>query len=93
MRIIGTIEHPILKISVFKADNRISVKFENALYEQTFKLGEDERFASLELVKKLVDDVLVEDVLAGFRQMHATRMSAMRRVFPVVEEEVFEAII
>ena len=93
MRIIGNIEHPVLKISVFKADNRISVKFENALYEQTFKLGEDERFANLPAVQQLVDTAMIEDVLAGFRQMHATRMSVMTRKFPVSETEVFEVII
>ena len=93
MRIIGNIEHPILKISVFKSDNRISVKFENALYEQTFKLGEDERFNNLDSVQKLIDTEMMEDVMAGFQQMHATRMAMMRRTFPVTEQEVFEVII
>ena len=93
MRIIGNIEHPALKISVFKADNRISVKFENALYEQTFKLGDDERFSNLEAVQKLVDKAMIEGVLAGFQQMHATRMAVMSRAFPINEEEVFEVII
>ena len=55
MRIIGNIEHPSLKISVFKNDGRTSVKFETSLYEQTFKLGDDERFSTLEGVQKLVD--------------------------------------
>jgi len=52
MRIIGHIEHPSLKISVFRYEGRTSVKFETALYEQTFKLGDDERFATLEGVQK-----------------------------------------
>jgi len=93
MRIIGTINHPVLKISVFKADNRISVKFENALYEQTFKLGDDERLANVEMVQHLVDDALCADVLRTFQQMHATRMAAMSRTFPVQETEIFEEII
>lgn len=93
MRIIGNIDHPVLKISVFRADNRISVKFENALYEQTFKLGEDERFATLEAVQKFVDAAMIEDVMAGFRQMHATNMAAMSRSFPAIETEIFEEII
>ncbi len=93
MRIIGNIAHPALKISVFKADNRISVKFENALYEQTFKLGDDERFNNLEAVQKLVDETMITDVLAGFQQMHATRMAVLSRAFPVTETEVFEDII
>ena len=93
MRIIGQIDHPILKISVFKMENRISVKFENELYEQTFKLGDDDRLNSLEAVEKLVDAPMLEDVLAGFQRMHATRMGAMSRAFPMKEEELFEEII
>lgn len=93
MRIIGNIEHPALKISVFKADNRISIKFENALYEQTFKLGDDERFSNLEAVQQLVDETMIEDVLAGFRQMHAARMAVLSRRFPMAETEQFEEII
>jgi hypothetical protein len=93
MRIIGSIEHSALKISVFKADNRISVKFENALYEQTYKLGDDERFSNLEAVQKLVDAAMIDGVLAGFQQMHATRMAAMSRLFPVAEMEEFEEIV
>ena len=93
MRIIGNIEHPVLKISVFKADNRISVKFENALYEQTFKLGDDERFSSLEAVQSWVDAALMEEVMAGFRLMHAARLAAMSRRFPNNEQDAFEQII
>lgn len=93
MRIIGNIEHPSLKISVFKADSRISVKFENALYEQTYKLGDDERFNNLEKVTKLVDSTMLEAVMAGFQRMHATRMALLARAFPVEASEVFEEII
>ncbi len=93
MRIIGSIEHPALKISVFKADNRVSVKFENALYEQTFKLGDDERFANLEAVQNLVDERMIADVMAGFRQMHQTRMAVLGRRFTATENEEFEEII
>lgn len=93
MRIIGNIDHPLLKISVFKSDNRISVKFENAHYEQTFKLGEDDRFAGFSDVQQLVDPEMIEDVLDGFRQMHSTRMAVLKRQFPVSEEEVFEVIV
>lgn len=93
MRIIGNIEHPTLKISVFKADNRISVKFENALYEQTYKLGDDERFSSVEAVQKLVESEMLDDVLRVFQHMHAARMGAESRLFPATEVEVFEEII
>ena len=37
MRILGYIDHPVVKITVFKMDNKFSVKFESIHYEQTFK--------------------------------------------------------
>lgn len=93
MRIIGQIEHPQLKITVFKMENRISVKFENSLYEQTFKLGEDERLGELEQVQKLIDAPFLEQVQAGFRMMHQTRLSAYDRIFPAPQQPEFETII
>lgn len=93
MRIIGNIEHPSLKITVFKMDNRISVKFENAVYEQTFKLGADERFSSFESVQKLVDAELLERISANFRLMHQYRIAAVTRAFPPETNTVFEEII
>jgi hypothetical protein len=93
MRIIGEIPHPELKISIFKMAERISVKFENAQYEQTFKLGTDDRFQTVEGVQQWADEALIAQVMANFRQMHAARMAATQRAFPPVEEEVFEEII
>jgi hypothetical protein len=93
MRIIGNIEHPSLKISIFKMENRYSVKFENALYEQTFKLGDDERFASIANIEKWVDPILLEQVQQNFQNMHQTRMGGIDRHFKPSEETVFEEII
>jgi len=93
MRIIGNIEHPDLKITVFKMDNRVSVKFENTFYEQTYKLGTDERVATMEGVTGLVDQAFVEQVSAQFRQMHQARISAFARAFPAGQEATFEEII
>jgi hypothetical protein len=93
MRIIGHIEHPNLKITVFRMDHRTSVKFENAMYEQTFKLGHDERLATLEAVRQFVDASFIEQVLGHFQQMHQTRMAAHGRAFPVETGVAFEEII
>ena len=93
MRIIGQIDHPTLKISVFRMDNRFSVKFENEAYEQTFKLGADEHLNNLESIKTWVDQSLLEEVLHGMRQMHQSRLSALTRAFPDASAAEFEAII
>jgi hypothetical protein len=92
MRIIGNIEHPHLKITVFKMENRMSVKFENNLYEQTYKLSIDERFTDLQSVKNWIDATFIAEVLQQFQAMHQNRMQSIARVFPV-ENEFFEEII
>ena len=93
MRIIGHIEHPEMKITVFKMDNRVSVKFENALYEQTYKLGTEERLSTLEGVRQCADAGLLAEVAACFRNMHRARMEAYGRTFPIDDTVVFEEII
>lgn len=93
MRIIGNIEDPNLKITVFRMDNRTSVKFETAQYEQTLKLGDDERFATIEGVCQLVDKALIEKISEGFSRMHGAKLEALTRAFPVAETEMFEEII
>jgi hypothetical protein len=74
-------------------DKRLSVKFENALYEQTYKFGLDERLENFEEVRKLVDTVFAEEVLANFQQMHRIRMAAFSRAFPLENQSIFEEII
>jgi hypothetical protein len=93
MRVIGYIEHPVFKISIFKNDGRTSVKFENEQYEQTFKLGQDERFATIEGIQKWADPILIESVADGFRQMHSAKLKARERAFPDETTPVFEDIL
>lgn len=93
MRVIGHIEHPDLKITVFKSDNRISVKFENEGYEQTFKMGADERLASVEAIRQWADPILIASVLERMQHMHRDRLSALLRSFPLENQSEFETII
>jgi hypothetical protein len=94
MRLLGQIEHPVLKISVFKMDGRISVKFENALYEQTFKFGDDERVQNMEAIQRLVDAGMAEEVMAAMQHQHRCRLNALMRAFGTPEQmPVFEEII
>jgi hypothetical protein len=93
MRIIGNIEHPSLKISVFKNEGRTSVKFETSLYEQTYKLGDDERFSTVEGVEEFVDAAMLEKIVQVYQQKQCDRLESMTRNFPVQTEAVFEEII
>lgn len=93
MRIIGSLDHPTFKITVFKMDNRLSLKIENAQYEQTYKLGDDDRFGNLDAVNMLADPEFLKQVQAIFNQMHRSRLEAMGRAFPPDTTEHFEEIV
>lgn len=92
MRVVGEIEHPRLKITIFKNDGKFSIKFEGGLLEQIYKFRDDERLSSVETVKSLVDaDFIakIEDILRG---MKTAQIAAMERAFPIDEDE-FDVIL
>ncbi|MBK6931195.1 MAG: hypothetical protein IPH12_10080 [Saprospirales bacterium] len=92
MRIMGYIEHPHLKITVFQTDGRVSVQFENQGYALTFKLGEDERLNSLDAIRNWADTAFLDDVLRNMERMHQSRLAANTRAVPAAADEEFEVI-
>lgn len=93
MRIVGYIEHPSLKITVFQMDNKMSIKFETGMYEQTYKFREMEELNNLEKIKKLVHGDFVNKVLQEFQKMHQIKNEALEAFLPKVDEDEFEEII
>lgn len=93
MRIVGYIEHPNLKITVFKMDNKISIKFETGMYEQTYKFREMESLNNMEQIKELVNGAFVHNVLNEFQRMHQFKNNALSSFLPQEEEDEFEEII
>jgi hypothetical protein len=93
MRIVGYIEHPVLKITVFKMNNRISVKLESGLYEQTYKFRESDDLATMEQVKQLIDAPFIQEVERELGQMHQRKLKALQRFLPPAEEEEFDELI
>jgi len=93
MRIIGYIEHPILKITVFKDNGKLSAKFESGLFEQTYKFREMDELRTLEDVQKLVDPVFQEEVLQQFQVLNKIKNRGLDRFLPPLDEEGFEEII
>ena len=91
MRIIGNIEHPVLKISVFRNDNRISIKFENAQYEQIFKMRES--ITNVAEAQRFADTAFCKNVETQFAAMHQNKIDAMQRFLPLQNEDEFDEII
>lgn len=93
MRIIGTLDHPRLKITVFSMDNRLSVKLENGLYEQIYRFRQGEGVDTLDEAKTRMDAQFLEEVEQVFVRMHQIRLQAALRHQAQHEEEHFEEII
>lgn len=92
MRIIGHVEHPVYKITVFKMDMRVSVQFEFDRYAQIYKYQNIEEVSSLAQVQALVTPQLLRDVKLVFDQMHQSNMVALASI-QKNDEEAFDEII
>lgn len=92
MRILGYIPHPTLKITIFHYENRFSLKFENAMYEQTFKIRPAEGLNNEEDIRNMVNTAFLELIEARFVAMH-TQMSAIYESRIKSESDEFDTII
>jgi hypothetical protein len=79
MRLIGQIPHRVLKISVFKNDNRLSIKFEQPHHDITLKMGNDDRFRTLEDAERFVDAPLLAAVEQLMAQVYQAQLQALNR--------------
>ncbi len=94
MRIVGSIDHPEWKITIFRNDNRLSVKFESGLVEQTFKFRDGEGIDQVDDVHRLVDERFLMDIASLMQQMQLARHSALRRrIENNPPEDAFEVIV
>lgn len=93
MRIVGYIEHPNMKITVFKMENKLSVKFESGLYEQTYKFRDGEGVESMLDVKKVVDDAFLNEVEQMLSRMQDIKNQSVKRNSSSENSGEFEEII
>lgn len=94
MRILGTIEHQTCKITVFQLEHKYAIKFEDHLYEQTFKIRSNPSLNNFSDIKGLIDDKLIQSVMRRFRSMHDDLEATFVRNLSVAEEdEEFDDII
>ena len=93
MRVIGYIEHPYFKVSVFQNGNRFSVKFEDGPVELTFKFDDGQGVESLGDVKKLADELFLEKIAVQIKEMKNSRSEVLGRFLQSEEESEFEEII
>ncbi|HEY1039807.1 MAG TPA: hypothetical protein VGF30_10400 [Bacteroidia bacterium] len=69
MRVIATIPHPSISISVFQMNDKYIVKFEAGPMEQAFKFS-TEKIKGLDHLKELINDEFIEAVRKRFNEMY-----------------------
>ncbi len=87
MRILGEIAHPAYKITVFKHDQRVLLKIEHGLLEQTYKFRESDDINKIEHVSPLLTEAFLESVTDTFRTMHGAISESLTRYFQEQDEE------
>ncbi len=78
MRIIGNIQHPDIRITVFHMNNKFIVKMEAGPMEQVFKFDQ-EKYPGMESIGKLVDEHFISAALSRFNEMFLELKGAEER--------------
>ncbi|MDQ3047983.1 MAG: hypothetical protein M3R27_10575 [Bacteroidota bacterium] len=78
MRVIATIPHPKLTISIFSMNDKYQVRFEAGPMEQIFKLSHSE-VNGVEGIQKMVDEVFLQKVMDRFNEMFLSFKEAKSR--------------
>lgn len=68
MRIIDTIPHPSISISIFQMNDKFIVKFEAGPMEQAFKFNSED-VKSVENLKRMINTEFIETVRKRFNEM------------------------
>lgn len=91
MRIIHEYTQGTIKVTIFRMDNKFSVKLEQDLLEQTYKFREGGPVERLEDVQELLDERFFESVKYVFSKMSQLRQTALESAskndddeFPVI---------
>lgn len=68
MRVVDTIPHPSITISIFSMNDKFVVKFEAGPMEQAFKFKYDE-VKSIDNLKSIIDEEFISKVHSRFNEM------------------------
>ena len=78
MRIVGSISHPKMTISIFAMNDKFQVKFEAGPMEQIYKFYNDE-VSGVEAIKKIIDEEFMHDVMTKFVEMFDSLKAVKKR--------------
>ena len=78
MRVIGSIPHPKISITIFSMNDKYQIKFEAGPMEQIFKISHTE-VNGVEGIQKLVDEEFLKKVMDRFNEMFLSLKAAKER--------------
>lgn len=81
MKIVGSIPHPQMTITVFMMNEKYIVKFEAGPMEQVYKLSQG-KVAGMEHVQRIVDEQFRSEVMKKFGEMFESMRSSLERNSP-----------
>jgi hypothetical protein len=68
MRVVGTIPHPSIGITIFNMNDKFILKLEAGPMEQSFKFNADE-VKGIEDIKKIIDEDFLKKAIDRFNEM------------------------
>lgn len=78
MRVIATIPHPKISISIFSMNDKYQIQFVAGPMEQTFKIAHAD-IEGVEGIKKLLDEEFMRKIMDRFNEMFLSFKSAEER--------------
>jgi hypothetical protein len=78
MRVIGSIPHSSITISIFSINDKYQIRFEAGPMEQIFKLSHSE-VNGIDEIKKLVDEEFLQKIMERFNEMYLSFKGAKQR--------------
>ncbi len=79
MRVIATIPHPKISISIFSMNDKYQVQFIAGPMEQTFKIAHTD-IDGVEGIKKMLDEEFMEKIMERFNEMYLSYKAALDRM-------------
>ncbi|MCW3085540.1 MAG: hypothetical protein JWP12_2906 [Bacteroidetes bacterium] len=79
MRVIATIPHPKISISIFSMNDKYQIQFIAGPMEQTFKITHTE-IDGVEGIKKMLDEEFMQKIMERFNEMYLSYKAALDRM-------------
>jgi hypothetical protein len=79
MRVIATIPHPKISISIFSMNDKYQIQFIAGPMEQTFKIAHTD-VDGVEGIKKMLDEEFLRKVMERFNEMFLSFKEAQQKL-------------